>query len=134
MDPGYASLVWGRGAAPLAIPRRWATPGPLGSPRERVVRECRVVEDHGLGLAPQQADFHIVPELGRVGARLMLTQAFEPAPRLVAMAQAVMGHRQERPVLGRSLPAPVPDGFLEEVDRLVEPAGAVQHAAPSVFK
>ena len=35
------------------------------SPRERIVREHRIVEDHRLGLAAQQADFQLVPELGR---------------------------------------------------------------------
>ena len=35
---------------------------PRGSPCERVVREHRVVEDHGLGLAPEQADLQLVPE------------------------------------------------------------------------
>jgi hypothetical protein len=40
--PGKASLVSGEGSRSLSIPRPSATPGPLGSPRERVVREHRV--------------------------------------------------------------------------------------------
>ena len=91
MDPGDASLVCGRGVAPLANPRRSATLGPLGSPRERVVREHRVVKDHGLGLAPEHADLQLIPELDRVRAGLMLPQPVEPAAGLGAMAQAAVG-------------------------------------------
>ena len=38
-------------------------------------------------------------------------QPIEPAPRLVTMAQAVVGHRQERPVLRHTRSAPEPDSL-----------------------
>ncbi len=91
--------------------------------RERVGREDRVVEDHRLGLAAEQADLQLVPELGRVRAELMIPQLVEPAASLIAMTQAVVGHRQERPIRGHTSAAPEPDAFLE-------PAGAVHRGQP----
>jgi hypothetical protein len=93
VDPGHASLVSGEGSRSPLHPASLFNTGPLASPRERVIGEHRVVEDHGLGLAQQQADLQLVPELSRVGAGLMLAQPVEPAPGLDAMAQAVVGQR-----------------------------------------
>ena len=75
--------VGGDDARPTAKPPRLT--------RERVVREDRVVEDHGLGLVPEHADLQLIPELDRVRAGLMLPQPVEPAAGLGAMAQAVVG-------------------------------------------
>jgi hypothetical protein len=102
-----------REVAPLSIPRPSATPGPLGSPREGVIGERRVVEDHGLGLAAEQADLQLVPEPRRVLARPVLPQPVEPAAGLGAMAQPVVGQRQEGPVPRPARAAPGPDRFLQ---------------------
>src|SRR5262249_14232723 len=69
-------------------------PGDLGQPHrarvsvhERVIGERGIIEDHGLGLAAQQADLQLIPELGRVRARLTLAQPIEPSAGLIAMPQ-----------------------------------------------
>ncbi len=101
------------------------------SARERIGREDWVVKDHGLGLATEQADFQLVPELGRVRAGLTVSQPVEPAAGLVAMTQAAVGHRQERPT--GSLLAPSLNRLLQPMDRLFASAGGGT-AAPSVRK
>ena len=54
---------------------------------------------------------------------MMIPQPVEPAASLIAMTQAVVGHRQERPIRGHTSAVPEPDAFLE-------PAGAVQRGQP----
>ena len=112
--------------APLSIPRPSATPGPLDSPREWVVGERRVVEDQRLGLAAQQADLQLLPELVGSASGPMILQPIEPVEGKVAMSQPLVGHRQERTVPRPARPAPKADVFLQAVHGLVASAGAVQ--------
>ena len=46
---------------------------------ERVGREDRVVKDHRLGFAAEEADFQLGPELARLCARLAIMEFVEPA-------------------------------------------------------
>ena len=68
--------------------------------RERIGWEDRVVEDHRLGLAAEEANFQFVPELVGIGARLAVAEPVEPAASLVVMSETVVSHRQEYPILG----------------------------------
>ena len=137
MDPGHASLVWGRGAAPLAIPRRSTTPGdPLGSRRERVGRENGIVEDHRLGLTAEQAKFQLMPESAVSASGLMVSQPVEPLEGLIPMSQAVVSHRQERPVRGGARRTSQFDSLFQSAERSsnrparYRAARGVQEAAP----
>ena len=104
--PADAQLLWLQELKPHEhLACRYATPGPAGSPCERIIGEYRIVEDHGLGLAPQQAHREDVPEKLRVsGETLILPQPIEPAECLLAMSHAVVSHRQECVISG-SAPA-----------------------------
>ncbi len=81
---------------------------------------------YGLDAVRSPANLELVPVLGWVAAGLSLAQPIEPAPRLLAMSQAVMGHRQERSRPGRLLLAPGAGCLLLQMsDRLLpSPAGA----------
>ena len=81
--------------------------------RERIGREDRVVEDHRLGLATEEADFQFVPELIRIGTRLAVAEPVEPAASLFAMPEAVVGHGQEGPVERRFRPVTCLDCFYD---------------------
>ena len=94
----------------------------------RVDRGDGIVQYHRFGLAPQQADLQLVPELGRVNTGLIPTKPVQPAAGLGAMAEAEMGEREQRPVLRLASAALVLDPFRGPTDRLVLPAGA-GHAA-----
>jgi hypothetical protein len=46
--------------------------------REWIGREDRIVEDHRLGLAKEEADFQLVPELLGISVRLAVPKPVEP--------------------------------------------------------
>src|SRR5438094_810778 len=99
--------------------------GAIGcSVRERVGREDRVVEDHGLGFASEEADLQFTTELIGVCARLAVTESVEPATSLVTMSEAVMSHRQEGPDLRKAFSVPELNPFLQTSNRLFKPISA----------
>ncbi len=97
--------------------------------RERVGREDRVVEDHRLGLAAEEAGRHLRPELGRVLTRTITPQPVEPSVGLDAMAELEVSHGEEGPIRRQALPTEDLDGLIEPADRLIEPSGTVQRGA-----
>jgi hypothetical protein len=73
---------------------------------ERVGRENRIVNDNGFGLAAEEADLELVPKLVVNRTRHVFAEPVEPATSLVAMPEAIVSHRQERPVLGQAFSIP----------------------------
>ena len=77
------------------------------SGRERIGREDRIVQDHGLGLAAQEADFKLVPERKGMAAGLTAAEPVQPAAGLVFVTQAMMSQGQKRPILGALSPGAI---------------------------
>ncbi len=67
--------------------------------REGIGGEDRIVEDRRFGLAREETDLQLVPELAGICALRSAAERFQVTTGQVAMPQAVMGHRQEDPVL-----------------------------------
>jgi hypothetical protein len=60
------------------------------------------VDDRWLGLTPKETDLQLVPKLVWIRARPAAAQPFQVSASLIAMPQAVMGHRQKGPGLGNT--------------------------------
>ena len=97
--------------------------------RERVGRKIGIVEDRRFGLAREETDLQFLPELAGICALLSAPQPFQVTPGQVAMSQAVMGHRQEDPVLWIPRATLEPNPFLQPVDRVLESTGAIEGGA-----
>jgi hypothetical protein len=60
---------------------------------QRVCRECRVEQDHRLGLVAEEADLEFIEESVGIRAGTTMSEPVDPAARLLAMPEAQMGHR-----------------------------------------
>src|SRR5262249_26887431 len=107
---------------------------PSGALGEGIGREDRIVADQGLGLTAEELEGQPV---GRgEGARAVGLPGLDVLPpplhlvqqgaRRLRVSQAMVGHRQDEPVLHLAFVSPVPGGrLLQPPDRRVELAGAV---------
>ena len=100
------------------------------SMRKWVRREDRVVEDHGLGLAAQEADLKLRPERVRVG--LATAEAVEPTAGFLIMSKAIVGQGEEDPILLHAHPPSFLDSFVKTPNSFREPSDAIKSGAKGV--
>jgi hypothetical protein len=85
-----------------------------------------------LGLTPQDEDLQILPRETILVVGMPGEELIQPAAGVSMVRQAVMGHREERPVSRHAIASPGVNAILQSVYGLVEAARAIKRGAKRV--